>query len=697
MSISKDDIKLFISEAEDLIQKVEDEIFKLEKNPNETKPKQELYFAFHTLKGLTAMAGLDKASKFCHVFESFLDKTKEEEIAGNQQDNFIGLLFDSLDLLRSILKRVKKGDLSDIDEKILSSIKESFDEFESGGRESDMSITSVLPSSDVKKLLADKKNKFYRIYIRLQPTCVFKKVRLFIISRALNEAGKIFFSKPYPEILESGEFNVDFELFFLSQKSDSDIMKIIDEILEIENKVVSELPNKDVESIFGKDIPNWHEERKKQVATLSSASASQVRAKSSLESTTKIVETFKEDTEKIASVKVDINVLENLMNYFGEIVILKNQINQILKERGLIDINRLFDELDKPFLEVQEIIFKLKLVRVESTFRKYRRLVRDVAREQKKKVDFILEGTNVEIDRKILEEINSPLIHLLRNAIYHGLETPAERKKKGKDESGSLTLATSRRAGLIYIQVIDDGGGIKYLKIKEKIVEKKIYSKEDAEKLTIEELNTMILLPGFSILSDADQISGRGMGLAIVADKMKQLGGSFTIQSEMDKGSTFTLVVPFTRAILNAQLIKVAGDLFAIPTENINQIYLYDRGLVESMGDEDYFKIENDLIPIIYLNEYLGISNKQVENNGSSKTAVWIKKDEQVSAVFVIDEILQQMNLVVKPFKFNFSDFYDILGSTIMSDGSICLVLDVLSIIDTNITPDKFTKLTSIQ
>ncbi|MBN1801043.1 MAG: chemotaxis protein CheA [Candidatus Lokiarchaeota archaeon] len=697
MSISKDDLNLFISEAEDLIQKIEDEIFKLEKNPNETKPKQELYFAFHTLKGLTAMAGLDRASKFCHIFESFLDKSKEEEIAGNQQDTFIGLLFDSLDLLRSILKRVKKGDLSDIDEKFLNSIKESFDEFESGGSELEVSIVSIIPPSDVKKLLSDKKNKFYRIYIRLQPTCVFKKVRLFIISRALNDMGKIFFSKPHPEVLESGDFNIDFEFFFLSQKIDSDILKVLDEILEIENKVVSELQNKDVEVIFNKDIPSWKEARKKQAVTLSSSGVPKEKTRSDFESRSTIVESFQEETEKIASVKVDINILENLMNYFGEIVILKNQINQMLKERGLVDLNHLFDELDKPFMEVQEIIFKLKLVRVESTFRKYRRLVRDVAREQKKKVDFILEGTNVEIDRKILEEINSPLIHLLRNAIYHGLENPAERKKKGKDESGSLMLATSRRAGLIYIQVIDDGGGINYDKIREKIVEKKIYSKEDAEKLSVEELNMMILLPGFSILSDANQISGRGMGLAIVADKMKQLGGSFTIHSEKDKGSTFTLIVPFTRAILNAQLIKVAGDLFAIPTENINQIYLYDRGLVESVGDEDYFKIENDLIPIIYLNEYLGISNQNQEYNGSSKTAVWIKKDEQVSAVFVIDEILQQMNLVVKPFKFNFSDFYDILGSTIMSDGSICLVLDVLSIIDTNITPDKFTKLTSIQ
>ncbi|MFX1236607.1 MAG: ATP-binding protein [Promethearchaeota archaeon] len=696
MSISKDDIMLFISEAEDLIQKVEDEIFKLEKQPNDPKPKQELYFAFHTLKGLTAMAGLDKASKFCHIFESFLDKTKEEGISATQQDNFIGLLFDSLDLLRSILKRVKQGDLSDIDDKFLDSIKEGFDEFDSG-TESEVSLISEIQASQVKKLLSDKKNKFYRIYIRLQPTCVFKKVRLFIISRALSELGNIFFSKPHPEILETGDFNVDFEFYFLTQKTDSEILKVLDEILEIENKVVAELKNEEVQALFDQDIASWLMGRKKKATITRPTSVSEDLDTKTSTTSSKIVDTIAEETEKITSVKVDINILENLMNYFGEIVILKNQINQILKERGLVQLNRFFDDLDKPFMEVQEIIFKLKLVRVESTFRKYRRLVRDVARTQKKKVDFILEGTNVEIDRKILEEINSPLIHLLRNAIYHGLETPSERKKKGKDESGTLTLSTSRRAGLIYIEVADDGAGIDYERIRKKIVEKKIYSKEDAKNLTKDELNTMILLPGFSILSDADQISGRGMGLAIMAEKMKQLGGSFSIHSEKDKGTRVTLIVPFTRAILNAQLIKVAGDLFAIPTENIKQIYLYERGLVESVGDEDYFKIDSDLIPIVYLDDYLSIYTEDEAKSRSSKTAIWVKKDEQVSAVLVIDEILQQMNIVVKPFKFNYSDFYDILGSTIMSDGSICLVLDVLSIIDTQLTPDKFTKLTSIQ
>ena len=212
---------------------------------------------------------------------------------------------------------------------------------------------------------------------------------------------------------------------------------------------------------------------------------SKVKPAEDIAGVSRVVDAIRSETEKIASVKVDINILEELMNFFGELVIIKNQINQHLQDKGDQETNRMFDEMDKPFMEIQEIIFNLKLVRVESTFRKYRRLVRDVAKEIEKKAQLILEGTNVEIDRKILEEINSPLIHLLRNAIYHGLESPQERKRKKKDETGTLILSTSRMAGLIYIEVVDDGQGIDYERIREKVIEKEYYTAEEADRLFV--------------------------------------------------------------------------------------------------------------------------------------------------------------------------------------------------------------------
>ncbi|MFX0082326.1 MAG: chemotaxis protein CheW [Candidatus Hodarchaeota archaeon] len=676
---TNDDIKLFISEAEDLIQKTEDEILKLEENPKNPKPIQELFFTFHTLKGLTAMAGFENLSKFCHHFETFLENTKDKEVSTKKRTDFIDMLFESLDVLRNVLKKVKKGDLSDIDAKFVEEIKGSFDNFEA---EYDITFIQPISTDEITKILNDTQKKPYKIYIRLEDTCVFKKVRLFIIFRALNGIGRICWTNPAPESLEKAILKNEFEIFYISQKNKTEISHVLDEILEIENIVISTLKPKEFHDIIANLKEKWENEQ-------SVPADHEIEEESiyeeevideELERVSNILEDYSDDSIKITSVKVNIENLEELMNYFGELVIMKNHISQLLKDKQDRAINRLFDKMDKPFLDIQEILFKLKLIRVESTFRKYKRLVRDVANETSKKLRLILQGTNVEIDRKILEELNSPLVHLIRNAIYHGIELPAERKKKGKTDLGILRLKTYRKAGSIYIEIQDDGAGLDYVKIKEKIVAKGYYDREEVKELTDEILNKFILMPGFSTLSDADIISGRGMGLAIVAEKIKELGGDFLIESQKDIGTRFTLVVPFTRAILRAQLLQVSKDLFAIPTENIKQIYFFDQNKVEYIEGKQYYKIDSRLIPVIHLDQHLRMVDL-IETNSHKKIAVWCQKDEENSAILVADKQLQQLDVVVKPFTSSYSDSRDILGSTITGEGSICLILDALSII----------------
>ncbi|MFX1568811.1 MAG: chemotaxis protein CheW [Promethearchaeota archaeon] len=679
---SKDDIKLFISEAEDLIQKTEDEILKLEENPKDLKPIQELFFTFHALKGLTAMAGFENLSKFCHHFESFLENAKRKKVSTNKQGNFIEMLFESIDVLRNVLKKVKKGDLSDIDDKFVEDIKNSFDNFET-----DYDITFIKPlnTEEITNILKNGQTKAFKIYIRLEDTCVFKKVRLFIIFRAINENGNICWTNPAPEELEKATLKNEFEIYFITKKNKVDISNVLEEILEIESIVITPLNNEEFKKTIKESKEKW-ENTKSEIESdefYGGEFEEDELNVEELERVSQIVGDFSEDTLKITSVKVNIEYLEELMNYFGELVIMKNHISQLLKEKQDRTIVRLIDKMDKPFLDIQEILFKLKLVRVDSTFRKYKRLVRDVANETGKKIKLILEGINVEIDRKILEEINTPIVQLIRNAIYHGIESPNERIKKRKNEIGTLRLKTSRRAGSIYIEVEDDGAGINYDKIREKIVSKGYYEPAEVDELSEEELHRFILMPGFSTLTDADIISGRGMGLAIVAEKIKELGGAFNIQSKPGVGTKFTIAVPFTRAILRAQLIQIADDLFAIPTENIKQIYFFNQNYVEYIDGNQFYKINSHVVPLIHLNEHL---NMKVSNgNSGKKIAILCQRDEDNSAVFVADKQLQQLDVVVKPFKSNYSDSRDILGSTITGEGSICLILDVLSIISNKI------------
>ena len=690
---SNDDMKLFISESEDLIQKTEESILYLEENPSDLKPVQELFFTFHTLKGLTAMAGFENLSKFCHHFESFLQNAKEKKVDVSKKSDFIDMLFESLDVLRSVIKKVKKGDLTDIDDKFVEDINDSFESFES---DYDITFIHPLTQEEISNILSQKQNMAFKIYIRLDEACVFKKVRLYIIFRALNENGKICWTHPAPEALEKATLKNDFEIYFITSKKKAEISHIIDEILEIENLVITQLNSEEFEKVIKNLKEKWEREKPDDVSIESryEMDSEEDYIDEEVERVSQIIGDFSGDTAKITSVKVNVEYLEELMNYFGELVIMKNHINQLLKEKQDRTVARLLDKMDKPFLDIQEILFNLKLVRVESTFQKYKRLVRDLANETSKKLKLILEGTNVEIDRKILEELNSPLVQLIRNAIYHGIESPKDRRNKGKNDIATLRIKTYRRAGSVYIEVQDDGAGINYDKIRKKAIDKGYCNEMEAKELNIEALNKFILLPGFSTLSDADILSGRGMGMAIVAEKINELGGDLFIYSEKDAGTRFTLVVPFTRAILRAQLIQIADDLFAIPTENIQQIYFFNPNMIEYMDGEQYYKIDSKKIPLIYLEEHLKMVEKS-KTNSHKRIAVWCQKDETNSAVFVADKQLQQLDIVVKPFKSNYSDSRDILGSTITGEGAICLIIDVLSIISSNFNKNIISEITN--
>lgn len=683
--VKKEDLKLFMSETEDLIQQIEEAILELETSPRSKEAVQNLYFAFHTLKGLTGMVGLENLSRLCHNFEDFLDKNKDTKKILKNPSDFINFLFEGFDVLRTMSDHIKKGELVDIDTQFLNEIGRTFDELEENY---EISFISPLEESEIKLLIGNSKEKFFKIYIRIQASCVFKKVRLFIIFRALNAIGRLVYSNPTPELLEGGHFENDFELYFMTKDNKEQIQGVLNEILEIETLTITELSNEEFSNVVYKNVPtktateidlnysfNAKEVTKSPLASIISSDSFEIQDKV-------------EAKTRITSIKVDIEILERLMNLFGELIVVKNQISQIMKDKQVWEVNRLFDNMDKHFLEIQEVIFQLKLVTVGSVFRRFRRLVRDLAKDHGKEVKLLLEGMEVEIDRKILEEISSPIIHLIRNSISHGIETPKERKLAKKIPEGLLRIRAYRQAGSIYIEVQDDGRGIDFEAIRQKLVDEGYYSTDDVKDLPEEILIQFILQPGFSTAQEVDLTSGRGMGLAIFQNKIRELSGSFKIESKPNKGTKITLNVPFTRAILKAQLIEVADDLFAIPLSNIKQIFQFNLKSIEYVKGKEFYQIHSKLIPVIRLNELFNI--KTMDENTSnadtgSKVAIWAIRDGNNSAMLIADNVRQQMEIVVKPFRSLYSTVKGISGVTITGDGSICLVLDILELIESKV------------
>ncbi|MFX0101053.1 MAG: chemotaxis protein CheA [Candidatus Hodarchaeota archaeon] len=692
---SNEDLKLFVSEAEENIQKIEDALLELENDPKSEQPIENMFFAFHSLKGLTAMVGLGNLSKFCHHLETFMQKHKDNQGSKGVNADFINFLFDSVDILNAIIKRVKKGDMTDLEESFLDEYKEKTETMDIDG---DVVSFKPVPPQVLESFTLDQKNHFYKIELSIQKTCVFKIVRVFIIVRALNNLGQICYSKPEPELLEKGDFNFDVEFFLVSQKEKSAIRNALDEILEIEKMSINEVPSDDFVKKVAKLTLKWQQNRANiataQVEREEFLTADDLSDDEETDEISKDLAKITSDDAKSLSIKINIDTLENLMNYFGELIVNRNKLNQIMQEHQIWEASRLFTNMDKLFLEIQRIMFKIKLVKVESTFKKYKRLVRDLANNQGKKIRFVLEGMNVEIDRKILEELNTPLIHIIRNAIHHGIETPEERTKKGKDTVATLYLRTYRLEGSIFIEVDDDGRGFDFDAIKKKLIKDEKLSQENVENFTEELLIKYTLMAGFSTLSEADLISGRGMGLAIVDKKIKELSGEMEIETSKDVGTKFILKVPFTRAILKVQLVKVNGSLFGIPIEYIEQITFLKHENIEVIDGSDYYQIGTKLVPLIYFNDLFDEYGST--SNSSNKVIVWCKKDELQSAAFVADELSQQMDMVIKPFLSKYSDFLDILGSTITADGSICLILDVLSIITSKISKRKVLEISEV-
>ncbi len=664
---SKDDIKLFVSETEDHVQRVEDAVLKMEENPADTKLIETLFFAFHSLKGLSALMGLEKMSRLCHHLETFIQKGKDGGIVDNK-DEFTSLLFDSLDILRSMVAKFKKNEFQDLDEVLLNEIKDRTAGFEALSK---VPLYQPPPIDKVNALSNDKTNHFYAISCKIQQTCMFKKVRLFFIFRTLNSLGQVCQSNPDADLLESGQFDFDFDVYMTSKSIADPIKKALNEILEIEEVRIMEMEANQ----FVSAITTSKENAK--LRSKQDGDAGNQQRLDLLDSTA-------------GSIKIELNTMETLMNNFSELIVIRNKLNQILEKKQIWETTRLFGAMDKLFLEIQGIIFKLKLVKVETSFNKFKRLVRDLAKEQKKDVQLVMEGLNVELDRKILEELNTPLVHLLRNAIDHGIETPEERLIKKKNPVATIKLKTHRLEGSVFIEVEDDGRGVNFDAVRQKLIENMKYTPGQVSEMDEAALLKVLLLPGFSTRTEADMVSGRGMGLAIVDKAVHALSGNLEIKTKPSGGSIFTIKVPFTRAILKVQILSADGDLFGIPIEHISQIHFLKPELIEEIEGSEYYKLGENLYPIIFFSKIM----KTKENFSNSNVVVICKQDELNQFAVVFDGLKQQVDSVIKPFSSSYSRFSEILGSTITGDGSICLILDVMSMMSTRLQDPRVIRAT---
>lgn len=380
------------------------------------------------------------------------------------------------------------------------------------------------------------------------------------------------------------------------------------------------------------------------------------------------------DARSAQTIRVKFDQLDKLMNWVGELVINKIALMQVTADSKNEGLKRITENIDRLTADLQDLVMQVRMVPVSQIFDRFPRLVRDLSLKKGKKIELVMEGKEIEVDRTVLDEIGEPLIHMLRNSIDHGIEAPNERENAKKEPTGKIKLSAVRNGDHVIIEVEDDGAGIDPEKIKASAIKKGFTTQADAEKMTKEQLINMVFLPGFSTAKEITDTSGRGVGMDVVKTKIAALGGTVHLETYIGQGTKTIIKLPLTLAIIQAILVKDSEQTFAIPTSQVSEIVKARKSEVRSLGKTDAILVRDRVIPVVHLHKLLGIEGEDEED---LELLITYLGDENTKVGLVVDSVLRQQDILVKNLNEALSGIKGISGATILGDGQVVLVLDV--------------------
>lgn len=550
------------------------------------------------------------------------------------------------------------------------------DVIESGNLDKDViefKVSSDLPKEELEKVITrhpevekveiieegeeekgpEGEEKEYLIRVYFSPDAPLKGPRSYLILQDLESIGDIVQTNPNRGDIENGNLleGKFFEVVLRTKEDKSKIVQLIKKHPDVENFVVTEAEAEE------------KQEKKEE-------KAEEKKPQPPKQPKKPVIETPRVKISRI--IKIDVGHLDKLMNLVGELVITKGRLEQIGERLGDRELFEALSTLSRLLTELQDEIMEMRLTPIAEVFNKFPRMVRDLARKMGKEVEFVMEGADIEVDRTILEKLGDALVHLLRNAVDHGIEPPEERVKLGKPRVGRVELIAKREKNHVVIIVRDDGRGIDPEKVKKKAIERGLITPEEAASLSDEEAINLIFLPGFSTAEKVTDVSGRGVGMDVVKEVVKSMNGSISVQTEVGKGTTFILKLPISMAIIQALLIRVMDETYAIPINNILETIEVDPSILKTIGGKPVIVLRGEIIPVVMLHELFGLPTPQVERF----PAIIVDHGAQKVAIGV-DELLHKRDIVIKSLGKFLSNVRGFAGATILGDGSVVLIIDI--------------------
>jgi two-component system, chemotaxis family, sensor kinase CheA len=501
---------------------------------------------------------------------------------------------------------------------------------------------------------------------------VLKSARAFIIFRTLEGLGQIIKSNPSVQDIEDEKFEFDFSVYLLTKKDLDKVIKDLNSVAEVDKVLLDEI-----------EMSLYEQSNEVKVADTGSnnnANADTSKAKGSEASQGSSAEKPKAGR----TVRVDIERLDILMNLVSELIIIKNGLETFentSKEEVKSGRNNIGDQieyLERITTNLHDAVMKVRMVPVERVFNRFPRVIRDLSRKLNKSIELHMSGEETELDRTVIDEIGDPLMHLIRNSADHGLETPDVRKANGKDETGNVYLRAYQDGNNVVIEVADDGNGIDVERIKQKAISKGVISKEQGDTMADNEIVALLFLPSFSTAEKISDVSGRGVGLDVVKTKIESLGGDVEVETEMGKGSKFVIRLPLTLAIIQALMVSIRNEKYAIPLNTIQNIEDVKISDIKFIQNEEVINLRGQVIPIVRLDSILESEKSEIE---SDKITVVIVTKGDKKAGFVVDSLIGQQEIVIKTLGKYLNNIKLIAGATILGDGEVALILDVNSLV----------------
>ncbi|MBG9511817.1 chemotaxis protein CheA [Bacillus thuringiensis] len=663
-------LNIFFEESEEHLQSLNENVLVLEQNPADMDVVGEIFRSAHTFKGMSASMEFTEMADLTHKMENVLDEIRHGNIVVNA--DIIDVIFECIDNLEKMVADVQQGGMGNID---VASTKQKLEALLNGNVET--------PTEHIEQNHIDTDDGVsHEVHITVEQQAILKAVRAIMCIEALQNVGNIQKTAPSIEEIEADAFGFEFTVFMDTDCSIEELKQVVLHVSEIEKVEVKqgEPISKEVASkkVVTQEVVQVEEKLQPAVVT---QVKSPIEATNQPSSTMPAKSTTKTKNAKVEnrSIRVQLEKIERLMNMFEESVIERGRIDelaQIIQNKELIEhLNRLGD-ISK---DIQNVLLNMRMVPIETVFNRFPRMVRMLAKDLGKKIDLQITGEDTEVDKIVIDEIGDPLVHLIRNAIDHGVETVEKRRDAGKNETGTIKLEAFHSGNHVVIQITDDGNGINKGKVLEKAIKNGVVTEADANRLTNREVFDLIFQPGFSTAEVVSDLSGRGVGLDVVKHTIHSLGGHLIIDSEEGKGSTFRIELPLTLSIIQSMLVQTNDKRYALPLGNIVEAIRIKREDIQSLQGKDVLNYRNQIIEVKHLSTVFG--EKTVDEAFASydgqMVPVLIVRNTHRSYGLIVNTIIGQREIVLKSLGDFFAESSNYFsGATILGDGRVVLILN---------------------